>query len=97
MSFLKDTDYSGSRKYEPDSSNPRGAFNFGLTWSLTVAWAALKLRKFARLALAAVEPTPRADRGFTLLGAEQRSISRHRPISDLFPVNENVSKIRHEN
>ena len=99
MSFLKETNYHGSRTYDGDPAD-QGRMDFGLRWSLAFAWTALQLKKFGRLLLAAVQPTPRAERGFTLLGTEQRTVPVHRPISDLFPIgasNEHASRIRHEN
>ena len=54
MSFLKETNYHGSRIYDGDPAD-QGCMDFGLRWSLALAWTALQLKKFGRLLLAAGE------------------------------------------
>ena len=100
MSFLKETNYHGSRTYDGDPADHDRIDNFSLRWSVAFAWAMLQLKKFVRPTLPARQPTRRGEHGFSLLGTERHTVPVHTQITDLFPIpksNEHASKIRHEN
>jgi hypothetical protein len=100
MSFLKETDYSGSRTYDGQPSARVLISHFRLRVALTFAWARLKIERFIRLGVASMRPSVPVQHGFTLLGAKRRSLPIRRPITDVFPIpnsDDRRRKMRNDN
>jgi hypothetical protein len=86
MSFLKDTDYSGSRAYDGEPAARVLIDHFRLRLALTFAWTRLKIEKFMELIAAPTSPSAPTPRGFSMLGAKQQALPPPRRITDVFPL-----------
>jgi hypothetical protein len=86
MSFLKDTDYSGSRTYDGEPAARVLIDHFRLRVALTFAWARLKIEKFMQLIAGPTSPPAPTPRGFSMLGAKQQALPPRRRITDVFPI-----------
>ena len=97
MSFLRETDYHGSRRYD----GPRPAYlildHLRLRLSLIVAWAGLQVEKWLHLGARPLRTSSLIDHGekhFSLLGARPRAARPRRPITDIFPIPVSIDRPR---
>ncbi len=91
MSFLKETDYHGSRAYDGEPAAEALIDHFRLRVSLTLAWARLQIAKLMRPSVASTRTgttslVHRGEKHFTLLGARPRTLPAHRRITEIFPI-----------
>ena len=97
MSFLKETDYHGSRRYDGQESARIALEALRLRVSLIVGWAALQTRKFLHLGARPPRTSSLVDHGekhFTLLGARPQPIPARRQITEIFPIPSSIDRPR---
>lgn len=96
MSFLKETDYHGSRSYDGEQPAEGFIHHFRLRASLTFAWIRLQIEKFIALTAAPLRTSlvHHGEKHFTVLGSRQRAVPARRPITDIFPVPDSNNALR---
>ena len=97
MSFLKETDYHGSRRYDGPGSTHVLLDHLRLRLSLGFAWAGLKVEKWLRLGAASPRTASLIDHGhkhFSSLGERPRAVPARRPITEIFPIPASVDRPR---
>ena len=101
MSFLKETDYSGSRSYEREPTARAVIDQFLLRLSLTFAWTRLQIEKILCAGVAPLRTSSLIDHGdkhFTVLGSTQKSLPARRRITEIFPIAESDERrVRNDN
>jgi hypothetical protein len=97
MSFLRETDYHGSRRYD----GPRPAHlildHLRLRLSLIAAWVGLQVEKWLHLGATPLRTSSLIDHGekhFSLLGARPRPARARPPITDIFPIPDSIDRPR---
>ena len=89
MSFLRETDYHGSRRYDGPQSANLVFDHLRLRVSLIVAHVGLQIEKLRQFGVAPLRTAALIDHGekhFSLLGARPRAVRARRPITDIFPI-----------
>jgi len=86
MSFLNDTNFSGSRRYEAEPASQSTTAFYRLRAGLILAWARQRIGKIFLLIAPPTKTSAPARRGFTVLGGKQQPVAARRPITDVFPI-----------
>jgi hypothetical protein len=97
MSFLRETDYHGSRRYDGAQSARTILDHLRLRVSLIVAYVGLQIEKLRHLGVSPLRPSALIDHGekhFSLLGARPRAARPRRPITDIFPIPVSIDRPR---
>jgi hypothetical protein len=85
MSFLKETDYHGSRTYGGEPAT-EAQLDYRLRLSVAFAWVGLQMKKLMRLGATPTRSLSLVHDGekrFTLLGATPRVLPKHRNFAPL--------------
>jgi hypothetical protein len=97
MSFLKETDYHGSRRYGGAQPAHRILDDVRLRVALIVAYVRLNIERLLRFRAAPDRTFSLIDHGekhFSLLGARPRAVRPRRPITDMFPIPDSIDRPR---
>lgn len=99
MSFLKETDYHGSRRYDGAQSAHVILDHLRLRLSLLFAWVGLQVEKWLRFGAGSPRTASIIDHGnkhFSSLGGRPRAVPARRPITDIFPIPASIDRPRNQ-
>jgi len=86
MSFLNNTNFSGSRRYEMEPDSHSTTAFYRQRTGLILAWARQRIGEILRVIAPPTKASAPVRRGFSVLGAKQEPVAARRPITDVFPI-----------
>ena len=97
MSFIRETDYHGSRRYDGAQSANLILDHLRLRVSLIVAYVGVQIQKMLHFGVAPLRTSSLIDHGekhFASLGVRPRAVRMRRSITDIFPIPASIDRPR---